>query len=219
MTKTMLLAGTVAAMALTGCVDTQTGEASNTRTGALAGSLLGAAVGASLDADDQGERLRNAAVGAAVLGGAGALAGGFLDQQARDLRSGFADGRINVINTGEELIVRMPAGILFATDSAQLTPTLRGDLNTLARNLIQYPLSQVTVQGHTDNTGSAEYNLGLSRQRAASVANVLIADGVQPRRVRSVGFGESQPIATNATPEGRQQNRRVQIVIVPNNRN
>ncbi len=216
--KTPLLLGSAALLALGACVNQNTGEFSRTQTGALAGAVLGAGLGASRGADNQGERLRNAAIGAALVGGAGAAGGAFLDAQARDLRSGFADGRIEVINTGNQLIVRMPQDILFRVDSATVAPTLQSDLMTLARNLIKYPSSSVTVQGHTDNTGSAAYNENLSQQRAASVANILVQNGVQQRRVNAVGFGERQPIASNLTPEGRAQNRRVQIVITPNNR-
>ena len=118
-------------------------------------------------------------------------------------------------NTGDRLIVTMPQDILFATDSADLRPDLRADLRTVAQSLNDYPQSRVQVLGHTDNTGSAQYNLDLSQRRAGSVAGQLIAYGVDAGRIRTTGLGEDQPIATNLTAEGRAKNRRVEIVILP----
>ena len=110
----------------------------------------------------------------------------------------------------------MPQDILFATDSAALRPDLQSDLRTVAQSLLAYPNTTVQVIGHTDNTGDASYNLNLSQRRAASVANVLISQGVPGFRVQTFGRGEDQPIADNLTPEGRARNRRVEIVILPN---
>jgi outer membrane protein OmpA-like peptidoglycan-associated protein len=151
-------------------------------------------------------------VGGAIVGG---MIGSELDKQAGELRGSFGDSRIGVVNTGSSLVVTMPQDILFATDSAQLSPALRSDLAVLARHLNKYPSSNVQVVGHTDNTGSAAYNLSLSRQRAASVANTLIDSGVSSSRITAIGRGEDQPLASNLTAEGRAQNRRVEIVIVP----
>ena len=116
----------------------------------------------------------------------------------------------------DELIVRMPQDILFAVDSAQLRPDLRADLFPLADSLQRYPDRTVQIGGHTDNTGTASYNQGLSERRAQSVATALTSAGVPSFRLRTFGAGENQPIASNLTPEGRQQNRRVDIVIQPN---
>jgi outer membrane protein OmpA-like peptidoglycan-associated protein len=111
--------------------------------------------------------------------------------------------------------VTLPQDILFDTDSATLTGALQSDLSALARNLNAYPGTTVTVVGHTDNVGDAEYNQNLSRRRAQAVTSVLISSGVSPERIRTLGQGESAPIADNLTPEGRRQNRRVEIVINP----
>jgi len=105
---------------------------------------------------------------------------------------------------------------LFDSDSAAIQPSVQGDLRAVARNLIEYPDSTVAVIGHTDDTGSAEYNQGLSERRAEAVAGVLVQQGVAPARVRASGLGETQPVASNSTPEGRQQNRRVEVIIRPN---
>ena len=202
---------TVSALALTGCVTTQPmGE--RTQSGAIIGGMLGAAAGAFGNDSDPG-------MGAVVGGAVGALAGGAvgaaLDRQARDLRGSLGNDDIRIVNTGEQLVVTMPEGILFDIDSAAIRASLQSDLRALARNLQQYPNTTVDVIGHTDNTGSAGYNQDLSARRAQAVAGVLLEEGVSPGRVRAFGRGEDQPVASNLTPEGRAQNRRVEVVIRP----
>jgi outer membrane protein OmpA-like peptidoglycan-associated protein len=207
--KTLLLAS-AAALALAGCVDTTTGQPNRTGTGAIIGGVAGAAIGNAI-----GEDTEATLIGAAVGTGIGAAIGNQLDRQAADLRQQLGDDRILIENTGQQLIVTMPQDILFATDSAALRPDLQGDVRALGRNLLQYPNTVVQVIGHTDSTGSAAYNQDLSERRARSVAGVLIETGVQGSRIQAIGRGESQPIASNNTPEGRQANRRVEVVITP----
>lgn len=186
-----------------------------TREGALIGAGIGAALGLATG-DDAKER-RNRAIGGAILGAAGgAVVGNNLDKQAAELASSFSNGQIGVINTGNELIVRMPQDILFATDSASVNAGLQSDLRVLAGSLNRYPDTTVQIIGHTDNTGTAAYNQNLSERRARSVSSILQSAGVSGARLRSFGRGESQPIASNLTPEGRAQNRRVDIIITPN---
>jgi outer membrane protein OmpA-like peptidoglycan-associated protein len=204
------LAATLALAALAGCV--QTGPANNAQMGVLGGAALGSVVGAAMGGDNTGEQVATAAAVGALAGGA---IGALLDRQKTELDQGFTND-IDVINTGNELIVRMPNGILFDVDSAAVYPQVRSDLNVLAGNLLRYPNSTVFVVGHTDNTGAAAYNQQLSERRAQSVASVLIAGGVNPGRIIATGRGEDQPIASNLTPEGRQENRRVDITIRPN---
>lgn len=214
--KTPLLAMGAAVVALSGCVNQTTGEQSRTRTGALVGAGVGALAGATRG-DDSNDRRQNAIVGAALGAAGGAAIGNVLDRQAAELRNDFDSNAIDVVNTGSELVVRMPQDILFATDSASLSGGLRGDLQVLAANLNRYPNSTVEIQGHTDNTGSAAYNQDLSERRARAVTSVLASNGVSQGRLRAVGYGEDQPIASNLSPEGRAQNRRVQVVIRPTN--
>lgn len=206
-----ILAVTLGALALTACEDVNVGE--RTRTGAAAGALVGGLFGATRDGDN---RLAKTAAGAAVGAAIGGAIGAQLDRQQAELEQGFGNDQIDVINTGSELIVRMPQDILFAVDSAAVRPDLRRDLNVLAGNLLRYPDSTVFVVGHTDNTGSAAYNQDLSQRRAQSVASVLIEGGVSPRRLIASGRGEDQPIASNLTAQGRALNRRVDITIRPN---
>ncbi len=214
-TRKPMLLGAVSLLAVTACSDPSQypgTDGDRTRQGAIAGAAVGAVLGATRESDD---RLRNAAVGAAIGAAAGGIIGNVLDQQAAELRNDFGNGEIDVINTGSELIVRMPEAILFEVDSAALRPQLRSDLFVLAESLNKYPNSVVTVTGHTDNTGSAGYNQDLSERRAESVASVLRSGGVSGGRLSVVGAGESQPIATNQTAAGRAQNRRVDITITP----
>lgn len=213
--KTLII-GAASVLALSACTDPayqQGGERQRTGQGAAIGAAIGGLLGATRESGS--DRVRNAAVGAAIGAAAGAAIGYSLDQQAAELESDFNNGQIDVINAGNELIVRMPEAILFATDSASLNPQLRSDLFVLAESLNKYPQSIVTVTGHTDNTGSAAYNQDLSERRAQSVSSVLRQGGVAGSRVRVVGAGESQPIATNQTAAGRAQNRRVDITITP----
>ncbi|TFL19930.1 OmpA family protein [Jannaschia formosa] len=208
--KTPLLA---AALVLAGCVtQPTTGEPNRTANGAIIGGLAGAAIGNATGDRDT----RSTLIGAAVGAGVGAAVGNQLDRQAADLRAQLGDDRILIENTGSQLIVTMPQDILFATDSANLRADLQGDLRALGRNLQQYPNTTVQVIGHTDSDGSAAYNQDLSERRARTVAGVLLETGVPASRVQAIGRGESQPIATNNTAAGKQQNRRVEIVITPN---
>ena len=212
----LLLLTTTGALALAGCTDPgyQTGPQNRTRDGALIGAAAGALLGGTRESGN--DRLRNAAVGAAIGAGAGALIGNQLDKQAADLRRDIGNDDVQIVNTGSELVVTMPQDILFATDSASVRGDLQRDLGALANNLRSYPDTTVDVIGHTDNTGAASYNQNLSTQRANSVAQVLLANGVSSGRVRAYGRGENEPVASNLTAEGRAQNRRVEIVIRPN---
>jgi len=187
-------------------------DGNRAREGAVAGAVAGGVIGAITGS---GSRADDVLTGALIGGVAGGVAGSFLDRQADELRQDFGNGEIDVINTGSELIVRMPNAILFDVDSAALNPQLRSDLFVLSNSLNKYPQSIVTVTGHTDSTASASYNFNLSQSRAEAVANVLRQGGVAGGRIQTVGAGENQPIATNQTAQGRAQNRRVEITITP----
>ncbi|MFP7672162.1 OmpA family protein [Marivita sp. S0852] len=186
---------------------TKQGAAIGAGVGALAGILAG---------DDAEERRRGAVIGAVVGGAGGALIGNQLDKQEADLRAQLGNDNVTIRNTGDRLIVTLPQDILFATDSASLRPDLQRELRVVGQNLVAYPDTTIQVVGHTDNTGDAGYNLNLSQRRAQSVARILMNEGVPSFRIQSIGRGEDQPIASNLTPEGRAQNRRVEIVVLPN---
>ncbi|MEM8793009.1 MAG: OmpA family protein [Pseudomonadota bacterium] len=197
------------ALALVGC---QTVE-NNQRTviGAVAGAAVGAAAGTLVGGDDR----RNALVGAGIGLLAGSAVGYYLDEQERQLKQDLAGTGANVERQGDSLLVNFPGGVTFATDSASIEPQFYSALDDVSNTLNQFPESYLDVVGHTDSTGSEAYNLNLSEQRANSVANYLRSRGVAPARIVAFGQGETAPIATNETPTGRQQNRRVELKITP----
>ena len=218
LTKNSLILFLVAAMGMTACTDPGTlgGDPNNPNANRNRGAAIGAGLGARVGAvgrDD--DRVEGALIGAAVGGAVGAGVGYSLDQQEADLRRELGNENVLIQNTGDRLIVTLPQDILFATDSAALRPDLRADLNALAGNLQRYPQSNIQIVGHTDSDGDAGYNQDLSERRAAAVASQLQASGVSPVRIQAFGRGETQPIASNLTPQGKQQNRRVEIVILP----
>lgn len=204
-----------AMLGLSACEDPRISDPNDpnarTKDSALAGAAIGAMFG-RLAGDDSGDVVRGALVGAGV----GALIGNQLDKQADELRQQMGSN-VDIINTGEELIVTMPQDILFAFNSDAVRPDLQRDLRVLANSLFNYPDSVVDVVGHTDNIGSDSYNNALSLRRAQSVANVLVSEGVPSRRLSVQGAGRFQPVASNASESGRAQNRRVEIIIRPTN--
>lgn len=212
--KTPIIFSSIGLLALTACVDPNAypdDPNARARNGAIIGGLTGAAIGAS-SGDD---KLAKAVVGGVIGAAAGGAIGSTLDRQAAELRGSLGNSQISVTNMGSYLIVNMPQDVLFATDSASLRPDLTRDIYAVAANLVKYPNSNVEVIGHTDNTGSAAYNYDLSQRRAASVANVLRDGGVPGARLTTIGRGFDQPVASNATVEGRAKNRRVEIIIRP----
>ncbi|WP_438968371.1 OmpA family protein, partial [Planktomarina temperata] len=186
----------------------------NTTAGTIMGGLIGAIAG--MEMSSKGDRKKGAIVGAIVGAAAGNAIGQSLDEQAADLRRDLNNNQVNVTNTGSELIVTMPQDILFALDSAAVRSDLRRDLGVVAGNLQAYPNSTISIEGHTDNTGTANYNRILSQRRANAVADILVNNGVPPARLYAVGRGENEPVASNLSATGRAQNRRVEIVIRPN---
>ncbi len=199
-----------AALVLTACAPNPNETGSRTLGGALAGAIAGGAIGAAASDGDRGTILAGA-----VLGGVGGgLIGAQLDRQAAELRAQLGSN-VDVRNTGQELVLTLPQDLLFATDSAVVRPDLQADLRAISRNLVAYPASDVIVVGHTDNVGSAAYNQSLSERRAGAVAAILRSEGVAPNRLQIIGRGLTQPVASNDTAQGRQQNRRVEIFVRP----
>ena len=208
-TSRFLILASVGVIALAGCEPGPAGT--NTKNGAITGALIGGVFGATRKGDD---KLGKAATGALVGGALGGLIGNQLDRQAAELQSDIGDSRVKIVNTGSQLIVTMPEGILFATDSASVQPSIQNELYAVADNLNRYPNTRVEVVGHTDNTGSAAHNQDLS-ERAHPRFPRSCAVRRFGREARSYGRGETMPVASNLTPEGRAQNRRVEIVIIP----
>ena len=177
------------------------------------GSAIGATAGALLGSTKSSE--------AALIGGlAGAAVGGgvgyYLDVQAAELRAELASTGVQVIESDDNIRLVMPGNITFKTDSADINSSFYPVLNSVAKVLNKYDNTTVMVSGHTDSTGSADYNLNLSRLRAQSVAAYLEGQGVKASRFEVIGMGSSNPIASNDIAAGREQNRRVEIKIIPN---
>jgi outer membrane protein OmpA-like peptidoglycan-associated protein len=215
--KTLLIAGTTAALALSACtpVDQYSADPNQrAKQGALTGAAIGAGLGI-LTGDGGKDKLDRAVVGGLIGAAGGGIIGNQLDRQAAELQAEISDSRVRIVNEGTQLRVVMPEGILFATDSATVQGSIQNDLYAVADNLNRYPNTRVEVIGHTDNTGAAAYNQDLSDRRAGAVAAILRGAGVSGARIVAYGRGESMPVASNLTPEGKAQNRRVEILIIP----
>lgn len=219
-TRILMMTSLVGVVALAGCTDVNTPTADpnqRTKEGAVAGALTGVIAGLATSKDEgKGARRKSAIIGGIAGGVIGGAIGASLDKQAAELQASISDDRIQIINQGNQLVVRMPNDILFAFDSDQVSSGLRRDLRALANNLQRYPNSTVQITGHTDDIGTRAYNRDLSLRRANSVASILMSNGVSGNRIRTFGAGFDQPIASNRTPDGRALNRRVDIVIIPN---
>ena len=203
------------ALALSGCVtDPSTGRQSADKT-ALYG-LGGAAVCGIMGALTHGGKgARNSAL---VCGALGAGIGSYMDYQEQRLRQSLAGTQVQVQRQGNQIKLVMPENVTFATGSAVLSDNAQFALNTAAQTLVQYPDTTLTINGHTDNTGSDAVNNPLSQHRAQTVAYYLQSRGVAASRLAVYGYGSHMPAASNATAEGRAQNRRVEILINPDQR-
>lgn len=176
------------------------------------GALAGAVAGAAISHNNRG---KGALIGAAVAGAAGAGYGYYVDKQEAELRRSMEGTGVQVQRQGDSINLVMPGNITFATNSADIASNFYGPLNNLASSFKQYNQNNIEIVGHTDSTGSHQYNVNLSQLRAQSVANYLVAQGVEPGRLSSRGMGPDQPVASNATEAGRSQNRRVEIKLTP----
>ncbi len=177
--------------------------------GATAGGAIGAAIGSASDNTATG-----AIIGAAVGGTTGALIGRKMDKQAEELRRDLEGAKVERI--GEGIKITFNSGLLFDVDKYNVKTTIEDNLVQLSETLKKYEDTNILIEGHTDNTGSDEYNQELSQKRAKSVSSFLEVQGVSSSRITTMGYGESQPIAENSTTAGRSQNRRVEVAIFAN---
>lgn len=202
------------ALAATGCqtLDPYTNEPETSK--ATKGAAIGAAAGAGIQVLRGGDRKD-----LIVAAGIGALAGGavgyYMDRQEEALRQRLRATGVSVTRSGDQLILNMPGNVTFATDSAAVESNFYPVLDSVALVLKEYNKTYVDVIGHTDSTGSEAYNQLLSQRRAQAVADYLRGQGVESQRLLVTGRGETMPIASNETAAGRQQNRRVEIVLTP----
>jgi outer membrane protein OmpA-like peptidoglycan-associated protein len=205
LTIAALVAATVGTTGMTGCA-----SMNNTERGAAVGAGTGGAIGAVIGRQT-GNTARGAIIGAVVGGAAGAVIGRRMDNQAAELEANLPGAEVDRI--GEGIAVTFASGILYPFDSDQILPAGRENLRQLARSLQNYPGTEVLIVGHTDSVGADDYNMRLSYRRAEAARQFLVAQGVPAARIRVEGRGEMEPIASNETDAGRQQNRRVEIAI------
>ncbi|GAB3932450.1 OmpA family protein [Mucilaginibacter myungsuensis] len=177
--------------------------------GAGAGGVVGAFVGKAA-----GNTALGAIIGGAVGGTAGALIGKNMDKQAAEIKNTVPGA--TVIRQGEGILVKFDSGILFDVDKTGLKDAAKSNLQNLAKSLEANPQTNITIVGHTDDTGSDSHNMDLSIRRAEAVKAYIVSGGVATSRLTTNGKGESEPIADNTTADGRVQNRRVEIAIVAN---
>jgi len=208
MNSRLLILGIAGTLALTGCSNTM----NNTQKGAAIGAVAGAVIGKGTGDHDKSRYLWGAAVGAL----AGSAIGNYMDKQEEAFRDELSGSGVQVIRDGDNIRLQLPGNITFASESANISQNFYPVLEDVAAVLNKYNKTTMMIEGHTDSTGSADYNQQLSLNRANAVRNYLVGYGVDSRRVTTQGFGESQPIATNDTAQGRQQNRRVELRIIPN---
>jgi len=219
--KKLLLPLTIAVL-FSGCAATQRQDATtgeNETNSATKGAIIGAVSGALIGlatGDDADERRKRALIGAAAGGAVGAGVGYYFDQQEAALRQELLNSGVQVKRVGEDqLVLVMENGIGFQTDSSLLNSSIYNSLNGVARVLVEYPETQLIIEGHTDSTGSDDYNQRLSQQRADSVRSYLVGQKVASARLFTQGQGERMPICDNSTAAGRTCNRRVEISIFP----
>lgn len=184
-------------------------NASKRTKGAIIGGAVGAATGAIASKKNKAVSI---ILGASIGGIAGGLIGDYMDRQAEEIRKDLEGARVERVDEG--IVVTFESGLLFDFDEYSLKPETRENLHRLSNTLQKYSETDVHILGHTDNIGNPSYNLTLSQNRAEAVRNYLVVSNVNKKRLEIQGLGESDPIATNDTKTGRQNNRRVEITIV-----
>lgn len=215
--STKLIFISLISVTLFGCTTTDpfTGEKEMTKStqgsiwGAVGGALLAAAV------SDKKDRKKRMLQGAGIGAIGGASVGYYMDKQEEKLRQQLQGSGVSVTRDGDNIILNMPSNITFDTNSYALKGRFQNTLDSVVLVLNEYKSTMITVTGHTDSTGSKEYNQKLSEQRAISVANYLSSKGVAQPRLAASGYGEAFPVAPNNTEQGRAQNRRVEVQLEP----
>ncbi|MCM8854245.1 MAG: OmpA family protein [Candidatus Thiodiazotropha sp.] len=210
-----LIASVIVLQACT-TVDPYTREekTSKATTGAMIGAVAGAVLGIATSKDKK-KRKERALKGAGIGAIAGGGVGYYMDVQEAKLRQRLENTGVSVTREGENIVLNLPGNITFEVDKTDVKPNFVEILSSVALVLNEYKSTMIEVAGHTDSSGSESYNQLLSQQRASSVSNVLAQQGVDGVRIDTVGYGESQPTAANTSPAGRQQNRRVELTLLP----
>ena len=182
--------------------------------GAAGGAILGAILGNNVGSGGNSEL--GAVIGTAVGGAAGAIIGNQMDRQAKKIEEEIPGAEVKRVDDGIVVTFDEKSGVTFELNKATLTSEAQTILNKMVAVLKEYPDTNVIVAGHTDSTGKAAYNMTLSEKRAKAVTNFFTSNGLGASRFTTKWFGATQPAYDNSTPEGRAKNRRVNIVIVPN---
>jgi outer membrane protein OmpA-like peptidoglycan-associated protein len=215
---TLILTLTTAMVIVSGCTTLDPYTREEQTSGATKGALIGAGIGAVvglISGDDAVERRQHALIGAGIGALAGGAVGAYQDKQEAALRAELEGTGVSVTRIGDNITLNMPGNVTFATDSSDLSPAFFDVLNSVGKVLGEFEQTVVEVAGHTDSTGSEQYNQALSERRAGSVATYLRGQGILSERLITVGMGELRPVADNSTAAGRQANRRVEITMVP----
>lgn len=213
----VLAGGLVLSSALSGCATTggdDQGGWNNKAKGAAIGAAVGVVTGL-LTGDDATERRQHAMVGAGIGALAGTAVGAYMDAQQNKLSKKLAGTGVAVVRDGDELVLTMPSNITFDTNSSAVKSEFYEVLGAVAEVLTEYDKTYIDIAGHTDSQGSENYNQNLSEQRAMSVGNLLVGQGIANVRVVALGLGESQPVADNRSAGGRAKNRRVDLKLAP----
>lgn len=218
-TRTGRMAGFLAGMLLIAACQTLDPYTREEKTSQAArGAAIGAGVGVVaglITGDDAVDRRQRALIGAGLGALTGAAVGNYMDRQEAQLRRRLDGTGVSVHREGDNITLLMPGNVTFRTASAALNQDFFDVLNSVGVVLEEYEQTVIEVAGHTDSRGSDSYNQQLSEERASTVAQYLRAQGVMTERIITVGQGERNPVASNDTDEGRQQNRRVELTLVP----
>ncbi|MBI1391651.1 MAG: OmpA family protein [Alphaproteobacteria bacterium] len=215
--RKVILISLTAVVAAAGCsTNPYTGQERPSRvvTSGAGGAAAGAAAGA-IGGAIAGRPGKGAAIGAAVGAAAGVGIGVYQERQIAKLREQLQGTGVSVTKDGDNIYLNMPSDVTFNVNQSDIRPSFYDVLNSVALVLKEYDRTTVSVNGHADSTGSDAYNQTLSEKRALSVSQYLASQGVAGQRLRAVGYGETRPIADNATASGRSANRRVEVIIDP----
>jgi outer membrane protein OmpA-like peptidoglycan-associated protein len=201
---------------LTACSAYQ--NSNNTQRGAVIGAAGGAILGGIIgnNVGDGNNTAVGAILGAAVGGAAGGYIGNRMDRQAEAIEQALPDAQVTRVGEGINVVFDEKSGIYFDTNKFNITPKSQETLNRLKTIFVDYPDTNILIEGHTDDTGSDTYNMTLSQQRANAVRDYLVSQGLAANRFTTAWHGETQPKYDNTTPEGRSKNRRVEFAIVAN---
>lgn len=209
LTKTAFMVSLILIFSMTSC------GTSRAFKGGLIGASAGGVVG-GLIGHQTGNTAVGVLIGAAVGGTAGALIGNHMDKQAKELQKDLSGATVQRV--GEGILITFNEGMQFDVDSYKVPSSGTVNLNELAEVLLKYEDTDILIEGHTDDSGAEAYNQTLSEKRANSVNTYLVSKGISASRIKSIGYGEMQPLQTNETKEGKAANRRVEVAIYANNK-